>query len=181
MTPFTFLVSSADLSLRQAELIRKMWIDELDCPEETIKIEQAQFGALLADTRRDANSARPDLWELAWSPSFPDAHTLMSDLLQCADSENRQNRECSEADTILRRAATGADQAERTALYRQVENLFFGENGLYPIAPLYVRARGLAAQDWVSFTPAIYGGEQYDAYVIDATTKELERSRTTTP
>jgi oligopeptide transport system substrate-binding protein len=177
MTPFTFLVSSADLSLRQAELIRQMWVDELDCPEETINIEQAQFGALLAGTRQDAGSARPDLWELAWAPGFPDAHVLMSDLLHCADSENRQNRECSEADTLLRRAASSTDPAERTALYRQVENLFFGENGLFPIVPLYVRATGWAVQDWLSFTPTVYGGEQFDTYRIDEITKELERSR----
>lgn len=177
MTPFTFLVSSADLSLRQAELIRQMWIEELDCSEETINIEQAQFGALLAGTRQDAGSARPDLWELAWAPGFPDAHTLMSDLLHCADSENRQNRECSEADTLLRRAASGTDPDERTAVYRQVENLFFGESGLFPIVPLYVRATSWAAQDWVAFTPTVYGGEQYDTYRIDEVTKELERSR----
>lgn len=177
MTPFTFLVSSADLSLRQAELIRKMWIDELDCPEETINIEQAQFGALLANTRQDSGSARPDLWELAWAPGFPDAHTLMSDLLHCSDSENRQNRECSEADSLLRRAATGTDPAERAAVYRQVENLFFGENGLFPIVPLYVRASSWAAQDWVTFTPSVFGGEQYDTYRIDDVTKALERSR----
>lgn len=177
MTPFTFLVSSADLSLRQAELIRQMWIEELGCPEEVINIEQAQFGALLANTQADAAAARPDIWELAWSPSFPDAHVLMSDLLHCADSENRQKRECSEADTLLRRAASSLDPAERASLYRQAENLFFSENGIYPIIPLYVRAVGLAAQDWISLVPAIYGGEQYDTYVIDAVAKELERSR----
>lgn len=177
MTPFTYLVSSADLSLRQAELIRKMWVEELDCPEENINIEQVQFGALLASTRQDAGSARPDMWELAWAPGFPDAHTLMADLLHCTDSENRQNRECSEADTSLRRAASSADPAERAFLYRQAENVFFGENGIYPIAPLYVRGQALAAQDWVSFTPSIFGGEQYDAYAIDTVTKGLERSR----
>ncbi|MEZ4517624.1 MAG: hypothetical protein R3C44_12630 [Chloroflexota bacterium] len=146
-------------------------------PEENINIEQAQFGALLANTRQDAGSARPDMWN---SPGagFPDAHTVTSDLLHCADSENRQNRECSDADTILRRAASGSDTAERTSLYREVENLFFGEGGIYPIAPLYVRAQSLAVQDWVTFNPSIFGGEQYDKYMIDATTKELERSRT---
>lgn len=177
MPPVTLLVSSADLSLRQAELIRDMWVDELSCPQESINIEQAQFGALLSSTRRDAGNDRPDMWELAWSPVFPDAHNLISDLLHCTDSENRQNRECSEADTLIRRAGSAADDAERNNLYRQAERLLFGEGGLMPLAPLYVRALDIAVHDWVQRTPVIYGGEQYDTYVINNELKALERSR----
>ncbi len=177
MPPVTMLVSSADLSLRQAELIRDMWVEELSCPQETINIEQAQFGALLSSTRRDAGNDRPDLWELAWSPVYPDAHNLISDLLHCTDSENRQNRECSEADTLIRRAGTATDDAERNALYRQAERLLFGEGGSMPVAPLYVRALDIVRHDWVQRIPVIYGGEQYDTYVIDSALKALELSR----
>ena len=38
MGTITFRVSSADLSLRQAEMIRDMWIEELGCLQETIVI-----------------------------------------------------------------------------------------------------------------------------------------------
>jgi ABC-type oligopeptide transport system substrate-binding subunit len=135
-----------------------------------------QFGALLAGTRPDA-TGRPDMWELAWAPTFPDAHNLLGDLLQCQDSENRQNRPCSEADTLLQRAATAVDPAERAALYRQAESLFFSETGVFPIAPLYIRARAWVVHDWVSFTPIAFGGQQWDRITLDATLKELERSR----
>ncbi len=172
----TFRVSSADLSLRQAELIRDMWIEELGCLPETIVIEQVQFGALLAGTRPDS-TGRPDMWELAWAPTFPDAHNLLGDLLHCQDSENRQNRPCSEADTLLQRAATAVDPTERAALYRQAESLFFSETGLFPIAPLYIRARAWVAHDWVAFTPVAFGGQQWNHITLDATLKELERSR----
>lgn len=177
MPPVTLLVSSADLSLRQAELIRDMWVDELSCPQETINIEQAQFGALLSSTQRDAGNDRPDMWELAWSPVYPDAHNLISDLLHCTDSENRQNRECSEADTLIRRAGAASDSNERNGLYRQAERLLFGEGGLMPLAPLYIRALDIVRHDWVNRTPVIYGGEQYDTYLIDSALKALERSR----
>ena len=176
MGTITFRVSSADLSLRQAELIRDMWIEELGCLPETITIEQVQFGALLAGTRPDA-TGRPDMWELAWAPTFPDAHNLLGDLLHCEDSENRQNRPCAEADTLLRRAATAVDPTERAALYRQVEGLFFSETGDFPIAPLYIRARAWVAHDWADFTPVAFGGQQWDRITLDATLKELERSR----
>ncbi len=170
------LVSSADLSLRQAELIRDMWVEELGCLKETISIEQVQFGSLLAETRPDA-TGRPDLWELAWAPTFPDAYNLLNDLLHCQDSENRQNRQCGEADTLLRQAGVAVDPAERAGLYRQVESLFFSESGVYPIAPLYVRAREWIVHDWITFNPVAFGGQQWDTVVLDAVLKELERSR----
>jgi hypothetical protein len=54
--------------------------------------------------------------------------------------------------------------AERQAIYRQVETLLFGDDGIAPIAPLYLRADSLLVQNWVTFQPAIFGGEQYDSY-----------------
>jgi hypothetical protein len=177
MPPVTFLVSSVDLSLRQAELIRDMWLDELDCPEESINIEQVQFGQLLANTRSEAGGARPDLWELAWAPYFPDAHNLLTDLLHCQDGDNRQNRECSDVDTLMRRAGSSTDVIELQETYRQVENLMFGDGGLFPVIPLYVQAESQIVQSWLEFTPALFGGEQYDTYVVDNEIKELERER----
>lgn len=176
MPEVRMLVSSADLSLRLAELIRDMWVEELECLPESISIEQVQFGELLAATARDA-LGRPDLWELAWAPTMPDTHNLLSDLLHCEDSENRQNRDCSEADTLLRQAGTATDPAERAALYRQAEGLFFNENGIFPIAPLYLRGREIVVHDWVTFNPAAFGGQQWDRIALDASLKALERSR----
>lgn len=177
LPPLTILVSSTDLSLEQAEVMRKMWVDELECDENLIEIEQVQFGRLLANTRADAGGARPDAWELAWSPYYPDAHDFLSDLLHCVDSENRQNRPCSEADDLLRQARTTSDPEARRSLYRRVENLFFGENGSFPVIPLYIRGRYLAVQSWIALTPARFGGEQFDTYIIDEELKRLERSR----
>ncbi len=177
MPEIRWMVSSADLSLLQAELIRDMWIEELGCLPESIIIEQVSFGALLAATRRDA-TGRPDMWELAWAPTFPDAGNLLTDLLHCRDSENRQNRECSEADTLLQQASMTIDPTERAALYRRVESLFFNENGLFPIIPLYIRAREIVFhRDWITFTPVAFGGQQWDRIVVDAALKELEQSR----
>ncbi len=172
----TMLVSSADLSLRQAEIIRDMWIKELGCLKESIKIEQVQFGELLARTKQDSLS-RPDMWELAWAPTYPDSQNLMTDLLHCQDSENRQNRDCSEADTLMQRAGSIVDPAERATLYRQAESIFFNENGSFPIAPLYIRSQEIVVQDWVTFNPVAFGGQQWNRIVLDANLKELEQNR----
>ena len=177
MPPITFQVSSLDLSLQQAELIRDMWVRELDCTQEQIVIEQVPFGALLANTRRDAGVARPDVWELGWASYFPDAHNWLAELLHCTDGENRSARSCSSLDEALRVAAQTTDHGERLTLYRQVENGFFGEGGEAPITPLYVRGVYYMQQNWIAFAPAHFGGEQYDTYLIDPELKRLERSR----
>lgn len=174
--PITFLVSTADLSLLQAELIRSMWITELSCDEKLIPIVQTDFGTLLSETTRAA-STRPDLWELAWPPTYPDAHNLLFDLLHCSDGENRQNRACSEVDQLLREASVTPQTAEREALYRQAEKLLFGEDGLMPLIPLYVRGEYLLVQNWLTHIPALSGGEQLDTYIIDEELKRLEQSR----
>jgi ABC-type oligopeptide transport system substrate-binding subunit len=101
----------------------------------------------------------------------------LSDLLHCSEGENRQNRSCSEADRLLRQASLTPQAEERIALYRQVENLFFGEAGIVPVIPLYVRGDYSLVQTWLTRTPAIFGGEQYDTYFVDETLKRLEQSR----
>ncbi|HMT22149.1 MAG TPA: hypothetical protein PKE20_13065, partial [Promineifilum sp.] len=105
------------------------------------------------------------------------AHNLIHDLLHCRDSENRQNRECSETDSLLQSAGSIVNPAERSALYRQAESQFFNENGTFPIAPLYIRAREIVIHDWVAFTPIAFGGQQWDQITLDAERKALERSR----
>ncbi len=175
--PITFLVSTADLSLLQAELVRKMWVRELDCNEQLINLEQVDFGMLLVNTNRSNNDSRPDIWELAWPPNYPDAHNILADLLHCTEGENRQNRACSEVDRLLRQASLTPQIDERKELYRQAENLFFGEDGIVPVIPLYVRGDYTLVQSWMTYTPALSGGEQYNTYLIDDELKRLERSR----
>lgn len=177
MPEITFLISSTDLSLQQAELIRRMWIEELGCTEEQIIIEQVQFGLLLANTRADAGSARPDIWELGWASYYPDAYNWAGDLLHCEESENRHNRPCSEVDELIRQLTGLVEFEERYLLYREIENMFFGADGVTPLAPLYVPGDFVLVQSWLNYVPAIFGGEQYDTYIIDASAKSLERSR----
>jgi ABC-type oligopeptide transport system substrate-binding subunit len=171
------LVSTADLSLLQGELIRNMWISELDCDEQLITIEQVDFGELLARTSADAESGRPDMWELAWPAYYPDANNFLGDLLNCTDGENRQNRQCSVEDGLMRQARISTDPQERSDLYREVEKGFFNEDGSFPLIPLYVRGNYVLVQSWLKFPAAYSGGQQFDTYIVDQELKRLERSR----
>ena len=177
MPEIRFMVSSSDLSLLQAELIIQMWVKELGCAEDQFQIEQVQFGTLLANTRPDAGAARPDVWELAWASYYPDAHNWLGDLIHCQESENRERRPCGEVDSMIQQAATTVDTAERQELYRQIENMLFGDEGIMPLVPLYARGDVILVQNWLTYPPALFGGEQYDSYEINMDRKELERSR----
>lgn len=177
MPPIRFLVNSSDLSLLQSEIIREMWIEELGCSEEQIIIEQVQFGILLANTRRDAGIGRPDIWELGWASFYPDAHNWYGDLLHCQDSENRQNRPCSEIDSLIRAAAQEIDFESRKAIYQELESSLFSRGGMVPLVPLYTTSQSYLVQTWLQFDPSNFGGQQYDRFFIDATLKELEQSR----
>lgn len=177
LPPVTMLVSTADLSLLQAELIRDMWVSDLGCDEKLILVEQVEFGDLLANTSQDAAGLRPDMWELAWPAYYPDAHNFLTDLLHCTDGENRQNRECAEVDRLMRQARNTPDPEERIDFYRLVEKGFFAEDGTFPLIPLYVRGDYVLVQNWLNFPPALSGGEQFDTYQVDQELKRLERSR----
>jgi oligopeptide transport system substrate-binding protein len=177
MPPVTFLVSASDQALQLAELLRDMWRIELGCDDKQFEIEQVQFGTLLATTRRDAGALRPDLWSLAWASYYPDAHNWLTYVLHCTDSHNRQNRPCSEADQLMDQAAVVTDQESREQLYRQVERLFFGSDGIEPLTPLFVRANYTLRHAWITYPAPPVGSTRYDQITVDATVKELERLR----
>lgn len=176
LPPIRYLVSTLDASLHQAEEIRDMWVEELGCDAEQIVIEQVQFGTLLANTRPEAGETRPDIWDLGWAAYYPDSHNWLFDVLHCTGSDNRLNRPCDEVDNILARAAV-ANPDLRPQLYRQVEDIFFGRDGLLPLIPIFVRANYLVRQTWLDYVPAIFGGEQYDTYFIDAEIKKIEQQQ----
>jgi ABC-type oligopeptide transport system substrate-binding subunit len=177
MPPITYMISSSDIALQQAELLREMWMDELGCNVEQITIEQVQFGILLASTRPDAGAQRPDLWDLGWASYYPDQANWLGDVLHCNDSENRQLRPCSEVDRIIRQAGGDIPAEDRGELYRQAEREFFAADGLEPLSPLFVRGDYVLRQGWINYTPVHFGGEQYDTYQLNAEVKELEQNR----
>ncbi len=177
MPQITYLVSSSDLALQQAELMREMWMEELGCGRDQIRIEQVQFGVLLARTRPDAGASRPDVWDLGWASYYPDENNWLGDVVHCTESENRQNRPCTPTDEIISQANLASEHVERLALYRQAERELFGEEGIIPLSPLFVRAEYLLRHGWVDFNRAHFGGEQYDTYLVDGVVKSLERER----
>lgn len=175
MTPVTLMVTTSDEALQQAEALQQMWRQELGCDEDVVQIIQVQFGTLLANTRQDAAALRPDMWILGWSAYYPDAYNWLTTVLHCRESENRPRRLCSSVDNVLEDAAATPDLSEQAELYRTAENEFFGEDGLQPVVPLFLRGRYEVAQIWVLYTPTSVGGPRFDTYELDVDLRVLER------
>jgi ABC-type oligopeptide transport system substrate-binding subunit len=114
---------------------------------------------------------------LGWASYYPDENNWLNDVVHCTESENRQNRPCTPTDEIISQANLASEHVERLALYRQAERELFGEEGIIPLSPLFVRAEYLLRHGWVDFNRAHFGGEQYDTYLVDGVVKSLERER----
>ncbi len=178
----SYLVDATDLALQHAETLIDMWVEELFCIESQFEIEQVQFGTLLAYTRPGTGELRPDIWDLAWSGFYPDAHDYYNTVLHCVESENRPNRPCSQIDGLITLAAKTTDPSQRDELYRQISVALFGNDGEFPIIPLYVRGKYELVQNWITRSDgktdrAQFGGTRYDFYLINQQVKALERSQ----
>ena len=76
-------------------------------------------------------------------------------------------RNCTNTDALIEQARRALDQNYRLALYRQIEDNFFGTNGEMPLAPIYERASYIAKHSWLTIRPAYWGGERYYDWYIN--------------
>ncbi|MEM8858340.1 MAG: ABC transporter substrate-binding protein [Chloroflexota bacterium] len=178
-----FTVSSSDTSLFQAELIRDMWERELGCPENKIVIEQVPFGELLAMTQPNADSLRPDVWELGWDGFYPDSTDWFSQIIYCRNGVNSMRRQCTNLDNDILRAAVSAPDL-RPDLYRNIEISLFGEDGSYPVAPIYGELEFFLRQTWLFLIPNTNLDQHnamqrryYDLFTINQELKEIEQQQ----
>lgn len=165
----TLLGYSGESTLRWIEFAQANWSENLGCDPELIQIEQQSFGDLLASTAGDTpTEERPHIWTLGWGPDYADENNWVGDVLWCENSGNRQLRPCTEEDDWIVQAREEPDQSVRAQLYLDIEEGFFGEEGEFPFAPIFLRIAFTASHSWYDFTPALFGGSQFYNYSIDA-------------
>lgn len=180
-----YLIHATDIALQHAETLIQMWVNELGCEASQFEIEQVQLGTLLARTHPDAGDKRPDIFDLGWVTFYPDAHHWYRDVLHCEAGDNRPKRPCSEIDDLIDQAATTFNSQERTALYRDIENSLFNQDGWTPVAPLYLRGTYQLEQDWISRIGddetgdfiIRFGRPRFDLWEVNQELKDLERSQ----
>jgi oligopeptide transport system substrate-binding protein len=164
----TLLGYSGQSTLNWIEYAQGQWETHLGCSADLIQIEQQPFSELLAATAADTPDAEaPHMWTLGWGPDYADENNWVGDVLWCGNTENRQKRECGEVDDLIIEAREETDPARRIELYRQIEEMFFGEEGETPFFPIFLRIQWVGVHDWYDFTPALFGGQQRYNATID--------------
>ena len=146
----------------------------LGCSPSIFSIEQLEFSVLLEIISNNATpNETPNAWSLGWSPNYSDANNFVNDVLSCT-AENRFRRPCSEVDKLIEEAARTNDPERRTELYGEIEQAFFGEEGLFPMAPLFVRSDYILVKPWYRGPfqiDGIFSGTHWDAHQIDMAAK----------
>jgi len=154
-----------------AEFVQAEVENTLGCDPAVFSIEQQEFSVLLQTTRAETpTEERPNIWTLGWGPDYPDANNWVFDAGLHCESSNDFMRPCDTVDDLIIQAKTEGDPDARAALYRTIEEDFFGYDGLYPIMPLYMRAGFVQLKPWVQRpieTDGLFGGEHYDYISVD--------------
>ena len=83
-------------------------------------------------------------------------------------------RPCTATDDLINAAARETDPAARDQMYREIEEAFFGAEGEFPIAPIFMRLDYALNKPWYTGpfdTDGLFGGAHWDAYNIDMAAK----------
>ncbi len=157
------------------EYAQGQWETHLGCDPGLIQIEQLPFNELLAATNASVpDSQAPHMWTLAWGPDYADENNWVGDVLWC-EAENRPRRSCNETDDLIVEARLETDPDRRVELYRQIEENFFGPEGETPLFTMFLNIQFIARHSWLSYTPALFGGDQYYNWTVDWEAKQAAR------
>lgn len=171
----TLLGYSGQNTLNWIEFAQANWAENLGCDPSLIQVEQQPFAELLAATQEDVDDAEaPHMWTLGWGPDYADQNNWVGDVLGC-EGANRVKRTCNEIDDLIEAARLESDQALRQEMYREIEEMFFGEEGEFPFVPLYLRIQYVAVHTWLDRVPALFGGQQWYNWTIDMDAKLAAR------
>lgn len=144
---------------------------ELGCNPDNIQIVPLEFTVLYESFEPDVPTEdRPNLWTAVWGPDYPDANNWVFDAGLACESENRYLRPCSEVDDLIMAAARESDAQTRREMYYQIEEMFFGYEGLHPMIPLMLRIDPVLFKPWYTGpfeTDGLFGGPHYDWRSID--------------
>jgi oligopeptide transport system substrate-binding protein len=155
-----------------ARLLQNAVSQYLGCPPGLINIrEQFNFSTLLRTIKPTSRTdVRPHIFTLGWGPDYPDAQNWMHDVLSC-NAENDFKRPCVDAiDGKIDAASREPNDTKRMQMYRELEESFFGKDGQFPMAPLFVANDLSLVKPWYTGpldTDGLYSGAHWNTYNID--------------
>ncbi len=110
-------------------------------------VQAVAHAAISTADPRDA--PRPQMWLASWSADYADANAWTGDGLHCQYGFLHPGTACSDADTLIDRAALETDPAKRAEDYDKAETLWFGPAGTFPVTPLFVTVNAVGQQAWL--------------------------------
>jgi len=173
LPPVSIIAYSSALSTNWLEFAVTTFSDVLGCSNDVFSIEQLPFRELLAATAADIPlDESPNMWTLGWGPDYPDENNWVGDVIWCGNPENRYRRPCTEVDDMIVQAREEIDPDTRVELYRQIEEMFFGQDGEVPFIPIYERVQFRAEHPWYEQIYSVLGGQQMYNNSIDMEAKQ---------
>ncbi len=121
---------------------------------------------------------RPEWHPIGWGPDYPDANNYVNDILGCKADNAFTSRPCSAIDDLILQARQETDLDKRKADYAQIEDMYFGKDGLFPVAPIRLAAGYALYQTYLDGpveTDGLVGPEHYDFYTIDQAAQTANR------
>lgn len=129
----------------------------LGCDPQLFTVNWVTFEELVAQLDPALPPAeRPHMCFIAWGADYLDAHNFVHDLLGCAAGPF--NRPCGPVDDLIAQAAVETDVLTRVALYRDIEERFFGPEGVFPVIPVVIQIGYGLEQPWITVTDSGRGG-----------------------
>jgi oligopeptide transport system substrate-binding protein len=135
-----------------AKVIIAQWQANLGCNPASFNIRTLPLNNVQAIAHAALNISDPrepprqQIWLAAWSADYADANAWLGDAVHCQYGYLRSNLACGEPDTLVDEGALETDPAKRVATYLQAESLWFGTNGTFPVAPLYMTLNAVGQQ-----------------------------------
>jgi oligopeptide transport system substrate-binding protein len=166
-----------DVNMRWIRFLRDSIQTHLGCDPGLIRAQLTDFDILLKRIK-PTSAARPNMFSIGWQGDYPDPQNWMHNVLSC-NAQNDFKRPCNpDLDGKIDLAAKETDPQKRNLLYRELEEAFFGENGEFPIIPLFNGTEPFMVKPWYTgafTTDARFGGEHWNTYVIDAEAQRAAR------
>lgn len=143
----TLAIDESAQSKALADALVRMWQDNLGCNDTRFDIQPTDMRLLLESVNTPLAAdwqTHPHITLLTWQADYPDAHNWLADVLHCEQGYLQLGRPCDVVDDLIERAARESNPEARAALYAETEALFFDEDGLQPIAPIYTHVQPVA-------------------------------------
>jgi len=161
---FAYNDSSGHAAIVQA--IHQMWTDNLGISVQLTAMDPTTYFAQVSE---DA----PTIYRSGWCSDYPDANNFLMDVFHSESSQNDPGFSDPEFDALVEQARTSTDNAERTELYAQAEEILVDRDA--GIIPIYWYTTNQLTRPYIERTYSIIGDQAYEKWDVDTAAQAAQR------